>query len=271
MLALNVIFNNFLSAFPTFAAKDATGAGSTDGSEYKKTVVDELWLGWIQRVLVKVGQTPNAVPETSSVSQIFDAMREAFNTPEEQVVNSSGAVTLGKTNHKIEFDASVGNISPDLPVPDFIGQQLFVYTTGSGIVDIGGAGLYTNRVFQTLNTGILRIVAISLTEWRAENGVSADYVSGSITVNQSTNGLMESFQGSVAMTGFNISGPNYKTLTFPVAFQSTPAITHGVYRASDASDITSRQGASSNTGFDLGHTASVGTAVTGSFISKGTY
>ena len=59
MLTFPNIFNNIVGLFPDVFAKDASGAGSTDGTEYKKTVVDELIFGWIQKTLVKVGQTPN--------------------------------------------------------------------------------------------------------------------------------------------------------------------------------------------------------------------
>lgn len=103
-----------------------------------------------------------------------------------KLVSASGAVVFGPVSFEYEVDLSGGNISISiLPVPDFIGQRVHVYGVGSGIGDIaGGTGLYVNGVFFTENTGGVYLTAISLTEYRVDNGVTADYVSGNYRVEQ---------------------------------------------------------------------------------------
>lgn len=230
MLTFPDIFNNIIGTYPNVFAKDATGAGSTDGTEYKKTVVDELLFGWLQKTLNTVGQTPNGVAETSSTSQIFDAMREAFNTPEFQQIAASGAVVFGKTNHQIELDVSLGNVDISaLALSDFIGQHVHFYAVGSGIGSIaGGNGVYVNKIFITENTGGAHLWGVSGGLWTADNGVTADYVSGLFTLRYNSNGKLKTRITDGGGVTSIFTAPIYatvvKVVVFPVVYAIDPVL-----------------------------------------------
>lgn len=61
-------------AFPATAAVNATTPTSTDGTEYIKAGIDELW-GFIQAFLSETGLTPNGITEVYTNSQILESVR----------------------------------------------------------------------------------------------------------------------------------------------------------------------------------------------------
>lgn len=183
MRTFSTLYKQLTGVFPEVKAKNASTETALDGTDWADINIDDILWGPLQALLNFVSQTPDGVAETYDTSQIFNAMREAFSTAEKQTITTAGAVVFGKTNHEVEVDLSLGNLAiSQLPVPDFIGQKVHIYGVGSGIGSIvGGTGLYANDVFFTENTGGVFLTSISAGvggEWRAENGVSADYLSG---------------------------------------------------------------------------------------------
>ena len=148
---------------------------------------------FFSNLMAKSGLAFNDLVDDSLVSQFYDAFEIMAAVPRKQFVPSSQALVLGKYDWEVEVDLSLGNVAISaLPVPDFIGQRVHIYGVGTGIGSIaGGTGLYVNGVFFTENTGGVFLTAVSLTEWRAENGVTADYVSGDYHVIKYANGNME--------------------------------------------------------------------------------
>ena len=66
--------NNSVGAFPVVTAQDCSGPGETDGTEIiAETITDNF--GWIQALLTEVGATPSGVAESTTVSQILEALR----------------------------------------------------------------------------------------------------------------------------------------------------------------------------------------------------
>ena len=257
MRTFSTLYNNKLTGvFPEVKAKSASTVTAKDGTPFKAINIDDTSWGWIQALLDFVGQTPDGVAETYDQSQIFNAMREAFSTARKQTLTAAGPVVFGKTNQEVEVDLSLGNLAIDqLPVPDFIGQKVHIYGVGTGIGSIAdGTGLYTNGVYFTENTGGVFLTAISTTEWRAENGVTADYVSGGINVKQFSNGLLEStlsvaFSGTYIVnlpvsnsdTGYYVLATAKEAVARFVSFVINSASTFTLYGWTDAGATTNMQ------------------------------
>jgi len=67
---------NITGTFPDVEAIDCSGPYETDGTELiAVNLFNDCMFGWIQALMTDAGLTPNGVAETSSASQIVDAMR----------------------------------------------------------------------------------------------------------------------------------------------------------------------------------------------------
>lgn len=222
----DVLYKTKLSGvFPDAQAIPASTETAKDGSPYSYLNINDLTLGWIQALFYQTGgAVPDGQPEVKDASQIIDLMRQLFNTPEFQQISASGAVVFGKTNHQIELDVSLGNVDIDaLDLSDFIGQHVHFYAVGSGNGSIaGGNGVYVNGIFITENTGGVHLWGVSGGLWKADNGVTADYVSTQNIKNYS-NGHME-----ISRT-LTVAGT--ATDAFSVSFSSIPRFRTGVLSA----------------------------------------
>lgn len=69
MLAFENMVTNKTGVFPNAAAKNASGAGATDGTEYLAAILNDEWGFW-QEILQRAGQTPNGVTEAAAASGI---------------------------------------------------------------------------------------------------------------------------------------------------------------------------------------------------------
>lgn len=75
MINITSAFANYNGAiFPNFTGKNATGAGSTDGTEWISAYIDNWGWGWSQALLSYMGLSPNGVTEAPGTSQIVDAL-----------------------------------------------------------------------------------------------------------------------------------------------------------------------------------------------------
>jgi hypothetical protein len=127
---------------------------------------------------------------------------------------------FGKT--LLEIDTTLGNRI--VPISDgvFVGQEIDVYTGGSGKSSFSGTGLYVNNIEQTSNTGILKIEWTG-SEWRADNKVTADYVSGVFQIEYTSIGDL--IQTVTANSGSILLNPQagstfFAGATYPVPFVS---------------------------------------------------
>ena len=160
-------------------------------------------------------------------STAWNGLAYQHQSPYVQEITSSGSIVFKKIDNEIKVDLSLGNITINqLTVPDFIGQKVHIYGVGSGIGSIaGGTGLYVNGVYFTENTGGVFLTAVSLTEWRAENGVTADYVSGDYNLQFRPDGdYLINYIKSTEVTASIEEGNLYRvtdSLTFPISFAST--------------------------------------------------
>lgn len=72
-------------AFPNTLGKNATGAGATDGTEFVKLFIDDLW-GARQALMDHAGLTPDGVTEAPGTAQIIEAMQRGFGGVGEWVI-----------------------------------------------------------------------------------------------------------------------------------------------------------------------------------------
>ena len=87
---------NKTGTFPNVAAKNASSAGGTDGTEYVAAILNDLWGFW-QDVLSQATQTPNGVPEASGTSQKRGALQMSYSAPGDIVFDfiAPGSGTYG--------------------------------------------------------------------------------------------------------------------------------------------------------------------------------
>lgn len=81
--------------YPFTLAINATGAGTGDGTEIVKILVDDLW-GARQALMDAAGLTPDSVTEAPDTSQLLEAIRKISGSPGEGVTwwkNSDPAIT----------------------------------------------------------------------------------------------------------------------------------------------------------------------------------
>ena len=91
---------NITGSFPNIAAQNCTGPGETDGTEIVADLVQDTQLGWIQALMNAAGLSPNGVSESSSASQILDALKA--------LLYDNGYINLatGKAYNQNETDIS---------------------------------------------------------------------------------------------------------------------------------------------------------------------
>jgi hypothetical protein len=172
------------------------------------------------------GSNSGNLPETAGSTYWQDT--RAART---QTVSASGSLVLGGFNWEILVDLSLGGVTiSQLPVPDFIGQRVHVYGTGTGLGKItGGTGLYMNGVYFNSATNGVFLEAKSATLWNVVPGISAE-VTGTQHKKFYSDGRMElSRQENIV---------SFQTKTFETAFVSAPEMT-GVSNASAIKVIVS--------------------------------
>ena len=76
--------NTDLVAFPNTGAVNASGAGTTDGTEFVKIFIDDIW-GARQALMDYAGLTPDTVSEAAGASQALDALLLIAGGPGEAV------------------------------------------------------------------------------------------------------------------------------------------------------------------------------------------
>lgn len=182
--------------------------------QYTSFVQDEGMV-WGSLIASNLGNLP-------STNQ--DKWSPAYAPTEIMNVSASGSLTIGFRHYEVEVDLSAGAVSiSTLPLPKFIGQKVHIYGIGSGVGDIGGGtGLYANGVYFTENTGGVYLTAVDNSgtlEWRAGNGVTADYVSGTDSLNlyasgKAAIGIYTSTITTSSSTGSVYSGNSIKS--FPI-------------------------------------------------------
>lgn len=79
MRDIGSVFEYFNGAsFPDYTGEDASAADQVDGTEWNAIMIDDYIWGWTQNILDKVGMIPDGNAESSSASQIVDALALAL-------------------------------------------------------------------------------------------------------------------------------------------------------------------------------------------------
>lgn len=130
-------------------------------------------------------------------------------------IAASGAFVQQFANNVVLLDVSIGNVDIDaLSLSDFIGQHVHFYAVGSGIGSIaGGNGVYVNGIFITENTGGAHLWGVSGGLWKADNVITADFVSGGINIEQNASGMIKSIL-TISETTDTSVGASWFTKTF---------------------------------------------------------
>jgi hypothetical protein len=83
------------NSYPNTAAVNSTGPGTTDGTEYVKAFIDDLW-GFNQALLNYTDDTPSGSAETSSVSQRLESIKKIVANID--TINSTSSYTIEEWN-----------------------------------------------------------------------------------------------------------------------------------------------------------------------------
>lgn len=148
MIDYAAIFTNFSGAFPNITAVNASGGGATDGTEFIKAFIDDLW-GVNQAVMDFAGFSPNAAAEAAGASQRLDAILK-FIKP--IVVDVTANVTLSdeRPRQLVKAVKQAGDITitlPDASAGNFIGQTIILNVTGAA----AGSVLMATTSAQTID------------------------------------------------------------------------------------------------------------------------
>lgn len=148
MIDYAAIFSNFSGAFPNIVAVNASGGGATDGTEYIKAFIDDLW-GENQAVMDFAGFTPTGVAEATGLSQRLDAILK-FIKP--IVVDVTANITLSdeRPRQLVKAVKQAGDITitlPDASSGNFIGQTIIINVTGAA----AGSVLMATTSSQTID------------------------------------------------------------------------------------------------------------------------
>ena len=81
---LSSFVNTGGASFPDTLGKNASGPAATDGTEFVKIFIDDLW-GARQALMDYSGLTPDSVTEAPDTAQVLEAWRRAFGGPGEVV------------------------------------------------------------------------------------------------------------------------------------------------------------------------------------------
>ncbi len=130
--------------FPDTAGVNASGGGATDGTEFVKLFVDDLW-GAAQAIMDFAGFTPSGVDESATVSQRLQAILK-FIKP--IVIDVTGDITLSdeRPNQLIKAVKQAGDITitlPDASAGNFINQTIMIKVSGTaagGVLYVGNGG-----------------------------------------------------------------------------------------------------------------------------------
>ena len=129
--------------FPLTAGINASGGGATDGTEFVKLFVDDLW-GAAQAIMDFAGFTPSGVDESATVSQRLQAILK-FIKP--IILDVTGDITLSdeRPNQLIKAVKQAGDITitlPDATAGNFINQTIVINVTGAAagsvLMDVTG-------------------------------------------------------------------------------------------------------------------------------------
>lgn len=134
--------------FPLTAGVNASGGGATDGTEFVKLFIDDLW-GVAQAIMDFAGYTPDAVQESATASQRLQAILK-FIKP--IVVDVTGNITLTdeRPNQLIKAVKQALDITitlPDASSGNFVQQTIVINVTGAA----AGSVLMATTSAQTID------------------------------------------------------------------------------------------------------------------------
>ena len=104
------------AGFPNTLGKNATGAGATDGTEFVKLFIDDIW-GRFQAIMDYAGLSPDNVSEAPGTAQHLDALALGFGGPGDWVIWTH-ASTPSVTGHRVLFLNGQGVLRANYPLLD---------------------------------------------------------------------------------------------------------------------------------------------------------
>lgn len=117
---------NTVGTFPNVVSVNATGPGTTDGTPYLKSVIDDLW-GARQALLDSAGMSPDAVTESAGASQQLEAIQKIAGYPGEMVCWMGASADPSVLGIRLLHCAGQGILRssyPDLDTAVYVGDTL---------------------------------------------------------------------------------------------------------------------------------------------------
>lgn len=227
MLSVNTAVSNFTgSVFPFFEAKNASGAGSVDGTEYTANVINNWMFGWSQYLLAQASMTPDGIIESGSASQIFKAMRNSYaGMPAGTIIQypmNAAPTSLGHRCVLLAGQSVLVASYPDLVANTYVGDA------NNSAVHAGGGAFYKcdNPDGSSPNVGGAYL-KLPDTRGLVPRGIDAGAIRDPDGASRYLGGLQQdAFQGHRFQIWTQNSGPgsfadvNIKSGTVDIAFNS---------------------------------------------------
>jgi hypothetical protein len=110
-----VVFTNVTGTFPDVEAINASGAGTTDGTEFIATMVNNWMFGVQQALLDYADIIPNGVVEAAGASQVLDAWQKSFGIGPGMLVGWFLDEDPATTGHRVLLLEGVNIVHADYP------------------------------------------------------------------------------------------------------------------------------------------------------------
>lgn len=144
MINYNSVFvNTDGNSFPNTAGKDSSGPGTTDGTEWVKLFIDDVW-GAAQALLNYTDDTPNTVSEADGASQRLESLKKIISNI--YTISATGSYTVEAWNKHGVLICAAGLVTVTLAAGIGVDEtnRILVYNkTGSTITVNTGAGAET--------------------------------------------------------------------------------------------------------------------------------
>jgi hypothetical protein len=130
--------NTDLAAFPDTAAVNASGPSATDGTEFVKLMIDDIW-GRNQATMNYAGLVPDGVTEADGTAQMIEVLQKGFGAPPGAIIEWANAVDPAVSGHRAILLQGQGVLIASFPDLD---AAVYVGDGNNAAVHAGGGKFY---------------------------------------------------------------------------------------------------------------------------------
>lgn len=170
---------------------------------------------FFSKMMGEIGIAFNDLVDNDSVNQFYEALEKVSNIPLEVTTSITETVTIDKRRHyRFILDTTLGAITTTLPDGIFDGQRVNLHCIDAGTANAfyKGTGIYLGA--SSTGTPLSPEFDIWLewndteSRWTYEDVVTADWVSGSETINTWSNGRIKTLRTGILISAAGTALPH---------------------------------------------------------------